>query len=66
MKNRRGRILKVRLGVNPNSSSLGTSVLFLMLGTPALTILVFTLSTLLRTSRRRKADAETKGPHLPV
>ena len=62
----RGRILKVRLGVNPNSSSLGSGLLVLMLGTPAVTILIFSLSTLLRASRRRKTDAKIEDPHLPL
>ena len=66
MKKKKGEILKVKLGVNPNSSSLGSDVIFLMLGTPVVAILVFTLSTLLRTSRRRKPDAEKQDPDLPL
>ncbi len=66
IKTRKGKILKVKLGVNPNSSSLGTDILFLMIGTPLLAVLVFTLSTFLRTSRRKKQDAERKDPHIQV
>ena len=65
-KKKRGNILRVKLGVNPNSSSLGSDIVFLMIGTPVLVILVFTLSTLLRTSRRGKPDAEKQDPHLPL
>jgi len=63
---KRGKILRVRLGVNPNSSSLGSEVIFLMIGTPVVAVLIFTLSTLLRTTRRRKHDAKKEDPHLPV
>ena len=66
MKKRRGKILKVKLGVNPNSSSLGTDIIFLMLGTPVVTVLVITLSTIVRLTRRRKPDAEEQDPSLPV
>jgi hypothetical protein len=64
---KRGKILRVRLGVNPNSSSLGSDVIFLMIGTPVVAVLLLTISTLLRTTRRRKPDAQAKeDPHLPV
>ena len=66
MKKPKGRILKVKLGVNPNSSSLGTDIIFLMLGAPVLSILIFTISTFLRTSRRHKSDVEKKDHHVPV
>jgi len=62
----RGRILRVKLGVNPNSSSLGSDVIFLMIGTPAVAVLIFTLSTLLRATRRRRPHAEDQDPHPPV
>lgn len=57
MKARRGKILKVKLGVNPNSSSLGSDVIYLMLGTPAVAILVFGLSGLISLVRRKKLNA---------
>lgn len=64
---KRGKILRVRLGVNPNSSSLGSDVIFLMIGTPVVAVLLLAISTLLRTTRRRKPDAQKKeDPHLPV
>lgn len=66
MKKRHGRILRVKLGVNPNSSSLGTDVMFLMIGAPAVSVLLFTLSTFLRTFRTRKPDAQKQDPDVPV
>jgi len=62
----RGKILRVKLGVNPNSSSLGSDVIFLMIGTPVVAVLIFALSTLLRTTRRGKPDAAKEDTHLPV
>lgn len=62
----KGRILRAKLGVNPNSSSLGSDVIFLMIGTPVVAVLIFTLSTLARTTRRRKPHAEEQDPHPPV
>jgi hypothetical protein len=66
VKKRKGLILRAKLGVNPNSSSLGSEVILLMIGTPVVAVLIFALSTLLRTTRRRKPDAEKEDPHLPV
>lgn len=63
---KRGKILRVRLGVNPNSSSLGSDVIFLMIGTPVVAVLLFSLSTLLRATRRRKPDARKDDPQPPV
>jgi len=62
----KGRILRVKLGVNPNSSSLGSDVLFLMIGTPVAAVLLFALSSLLRTTRRARPDDAKKDPDLPV
>ncbi len=38
MKN--GKILKTKLGVNPNSSSIGTDVAYLLMSAAAVTVLV--------------------------
>ncbi len=66
VKKRKGKILRAKLGVNPNSSSLGSDVIFLMIGTPMVAVLIFTLSTLLRTTRRRRPDDAKEDPHLPI
>ena len=45
---RPGRILAVKWGVNPNSSSLGVDVTFLLFGLAAITAITPVISTLLR------------------
>jgi hypothetical protein len=55
-KSGRGRILKMRLGVNPNSSSIGTDIIYLVLGSTSVLILTVWLATAVRLFRRRKAD----------
>jgi hypothetical protein len=47
------RILGVRLGVNPNSSSLGVDVTFLLFGTAGAVAAGLFLSALIRGRRRR-------------
>lgn len=49
---RRGRILAVKLGFNPNSSSLGTDVTFLLFGVTALGLVTPILGALLRAHAR--------------
>ena len=44
----RGRILAVKWGMNPNSSSLGVDVTFLLVGATALSIITPVLGALLR------------------
>lgn len=56
---RRGRILAVKWGINPNSSSLGVDVTFLLFGLSAITLLTPVLSFLLRRSRRRLLSSPT-------
>ena len=63
---KKGKILRAKLGVNPNSSSLGSDVIFLMIGTPVVAVLIFSLSTLLRTTRRKKSDARKEDNNLPL
>jgi hypothetical protein len=53
MRTRRGRILKVKLGVNPNSSSLGTDVVVLALSPPVAASMILAISALVRTLLRR-------------
>jgi hypothetical protein len=53
---RRGRILAVKWGYNPNSSSLGVDVTFLLFGMAAIALLTPIVSLFLR-ARRAKASA---------
>ena len=48
---RRGKILAVKWGMNPNSSSLGVDVTFLLVGATALAIVTPVLGALLRWRR---------------
>ena len=48
----RGRILAVKWGINPNSSSLGVDVTFLLFGMAAVALLTPIIALLLRTRRR--------------
>ena len=58
---RRGRILAVKLGYNPNSSSLGVCVTFLLFGMAAVALLTPIVALLLRTRRaRRTSTGETR------
>lgn len=54
----KGKILKVRFGVNPNSSSVGSDVMYLMLGTACMTILTFGLTGFIRLFWKRKPDGK--------
>jgi hypothetical protein len=65
---RRGRILAVKWGYNPNSSSLGVDVTFLLFGMAAIALLTPIVSLFLR-ARRAKPSAlppdstlDTGGP----
>ena len=50
---KRGRILAVKLGYNPNSSSLGVDVTFLLFGLGAITLLTPIVATMLRLQRKK-------------
>ncbi len=54
----RGRVLAVKWGYNPNSSSLGVDVTFLLFGMAAVALLTPLISLLLR-SRRRSLGPST-------
>lgn len=56
-----GRILSVRFGYNPNSSSLGVDVTFLLFGMGAITLLTPVVATLLRLARRPADSTPTTG-----
>jgi hypothetical protein len=51
---KRGRILRVAPGYNPNSSSLGVDVSFLLFGSMAITAVTLVVSTALRLWRHRE------------
>ncbi len=53
VKARRGRILAVKWGMNPNSSSLGVDVTFLLLGATAVALATPVIGALLRARRPR-------------
>ena len=55
---RRGRILAVKWGLNPNSSSLGVDVTFFLFGATALSLLTPVLASLVRWNAR----PEDRGP----
>ncbi len=51
---RRGRVLAVKWGYNPNSSSLGVDVTFLLFGMAAIALLTPIVSLFLRARRAKK------------
>ena len=59
MAKRRGRILAIKWGMNPNSSSLGVDVTFLLAGATALAIVTPIIGTWLRW-RANKPRPEAK------
>ena len=57
---RRGRILAIKWGMNPNSSSLGVDVTFLLVGATVLAAVTPVIGALLRW--RRPAPVEPAAP----
>jgi hypothetical protein len=53
---KRGRILAIKWGMNPNSSSLGVDVTFLLVGATALAVLTPVVGALIRWRRTPKAE----------
>ncbi|HET7501584.1 MAG TPA: hypothetical protein VFK02_11290 [Kofleriaceae bacterium] len=53
---RRGRILAIKWGMNPNSSSLGVDVTFLLVGATVLAAVTPVVGALLRWRRRTPVD----------
>lgn len=53
---RRGRVLAVKWGYNPNSSSLGVDVTFLLFGMSAVALLTPIVSLALRAKRVKPED----------
>lgn len=63
MVRRRGRILAVKWGMNPNSSSLGVDVTFLLFGAAAMAIATPVLGAILRwRSNKPKVTGEGRDP----
>lgn len=54
---RRGKILAVKWGYNPNSSSLGVDVTFLLFGMAAIALFTPIVSLFLRTRRAKRLDS---------
>jgi hypothetical protein len=52
----RGRILAVKWGMNPNSSSLGVDVTFLLVGATAVAMFTPIVGALIRMRRTKLAD----------
>jgi hypothetical protein len=55
---KKGKILAVKWGMNPNSSSLGVDVTFLLIGAAALSITTPLIAALLRWRRAKNEDVE--------
>ncbi|HLU65454.1 MAG TPA: hypothetical protein VKZ63_04235 [Kofleriaceae bacterium] len=58
---RRGRVIATRFGLNPNSSSLGVDVTFLLYGAAALSLVTPVMAALLRL-RRPTTHVEAPAP----
>ena len=55
---KRGRILKVKVGYNPNSSSLGVPVIFVMMGAFFGYLAVTLVSSIIRLRKKSEPDQE--------
>jgi hypothetical protein len=65
MVRRRGRILAIKWGMNPNSSSLGVDVTFLLVGATVLAAVTPVVGALLRWRRKLPIDAPAPPPPSP-
>ena len=59
---RRGRILAIKWGMNPNSSSLGVDVTFLLVGATVLAAVTPVIGALLRWRRRVPVEPPGSPP----
>jgi len=59
---RRGKILAIKWGMNPNSSSLGVDVTFLLVGATALAMVTPVVGALLRWRKPADPKPETPAP----
>ena len=55
---KKGKILKIKMSVNPNSSSVGADIIYLTLFTGLTTILTFTITGAIRLFRRGKEHVQ--------
>jgi hypothetical protein len=62
---RRGRILAIKWGMNPNSSSLGVDVTFLLVGATVLAAVTPVIGALLRWRRRVPPEATASALDAP-
>lgn len=62
---RRGRILAIKWGMNPNSSSLGVDVTFLLAGATVLAVVTPLIGALLRWRRPVQREAAEASPEKP-
>jgi hypothetical protein len=60
LRRRKGKILAVKWGLNPNSSSLGVDVTFLIFGVAGIAMLTPVVSALVRWRRTKRADANAQ------
>ncbi len=58
MSNGKGKILAIKWGVNPNSSSLGVDVTFLLFGAAALSLATPVIGALIRWRRPKPHQAD--------
>ena len=65
-KRRRGKILAVKWGMNPNSSSLGADVTFLLFGATALGMLTPLVAALVRYRRKNPKAPADVAPAVPA
>ena len=59
---RRGRVLAIKWGMNPNSSSLGVDVTFLLVGATVLAAVTPVVGALLRWRKRTPVDPPPPDP----
>ena len=62
----RGRILAIKWGMNPNSSSLGVDVTFLLVGATALAVVTPVIGALLRWRRPVRPEAAAASGSEPA
>jgi hypothetical protein len=59
----RGRILAIKFGLNPNSSSLGADVTFLLFGAGVLSLVTPVIAALVRLAPRQPRPAPPREEH---
>jgi hypothetical protein len=59
---RKGKVLKVRLGYNANSSALASAVSALLCGAATATLILSTVAAALFSGRPKNADAQAPKP----